>query len=272
MRFVEVLCAGTVVTGLVLVLDHLFLKPKRILNVLPSTTGSFHEPWWLEYSKSFFPVLLLVFLLRSFVAEPFRIPSGSMRPTLLEGDFILVNKYCYGLRIPFTGHSVFKVGLPKRGDIIVFKRDEDGKSMDVIKRTIGLPGDHIEYKNQTVFVNGEPIKQVFETEVNVWDALGMSTQLRKFTEMIDDRPHAILVENSAISGNYSYAYQDVVVPANHYFVMGDNRNNSKDSRFWGFVQDQDVQGKAVAIWMSWDQRASSWLKYVRFERFTAHLQ
>ena len=271
MRFVEILCTATVVTGLIVVLDHLFLRPKRLLNVLPSNNRSFSEPWWVEYSKSFFPVLLLVFLLRSFVAEPFRIPSGSMHPTLLEGDFILVNKYSYGLRTPFTGHLFFNRGSPKRGDIIVFKHEENGKSLDLIKRLIGLPGDHIEYKNQKIYVNGVLMKQTFDSELNDWNALGMPAQLRKFTEIIDDRSHDILIETSAISGNYHYAYQDVVVPANHYFVMGDNRNNSKDSRFWGFVRDQDVQGKAVAIWMSWDAEAPL-LKSVRFDRFTAHLQ
>jgi len=225
------------------------------------------EPWWVEYARSFFPILLIVLILRSFLVEPFRIPSGSMRPTLLEGDFIVVNKYAYGLRLPGSGTKVFSVGDPKRGDVIVFKHDKNGESMDMIKRVVGLPGDHIQYKNQTIYINDVPVKKDFKMEKEDSDMHGMKTLVREFTEQLGDVKHPIFVHaNPSLFSHYPY--DDVIVPAGSYFAMGDNRDNSGDSRVWGFVKDEDIQGRAFGVWMSWDSLENSWLPWnkIRWHR------
>lgn len=243
MRFSEILLTLTVATGAIWAVDALFFSAKR-----EKTKG---EPWWVEYAKSFFPILLIVFILRSFLAEPFRIPSGSMRPTLLEGDLIVVNKYDYGLRLPILGNQMIKIGSPKRGDVVVFKGTKNGKSIDMIKRVVGLPNDHVQYKDKIIYINGEPIKQEFIGEKVDTDPQGSSTTVRELVEHIGDHKHSMFTEPHALYLP-RYAYDDITVPEGQYFVMGDNRDNSGDSRFWGFVKDKDIQGRAIAIWMSWD--------------------
>lgn len=256
MRFSEILFIATVVTGGIWVLDILFIRHKRTLYILEDTKNknSIKEPWWIEYSKSFFPILLIVFILRSFLVEPFRIPSGSMRPTLLEGDFIVVNKFKYGLRLPLLGTKVVAIDNPKRGDVVVFKRNRNGKSIDMIKRVVGLPNDHVQYKDKILYINGDPIKQEFRSEKIDNNSPGAYFPVKLLTEYIDDKKHDILVQLTT-EGMHYYKYDDVIVPPNHYFVIGDNRDQSDDSRFWGFVADEDVQGQAIAIWMSWDSTA-----------------
>lgn len=253
MRFSEGLLIATVIAGVVWAIDSLFLRPKRMMNVLPTgwrNEDSAKEPWWVEYARAFFPILLIVLILRSFVAEPFRIPSGSMRPTLLEGDFIVVNKYDYGLRVPFFGNKILNMGFPERGDVVVFKHVEDGKSIDMIKRVIGVPGDHIRYKDKTLYINGEPVKTEFlGDKMDVTDTTHYP--VREFIENLDDKAHSIFLYPSQMQFMSNFPYDDVVVPKDSYFVMGDNRDNSKDSRMWGFVKDEDIQGRAFGIWMSW---------------------
>lgn len=245
MRFSEILLIATLVTGLVWFYDRLFCRQRYSHK---------KEPWWIEYSKAFFPVLLLVFLLRSFLLEPFRIPSGSMRPTLLEGDLIVVNKYEYGLRIPLFDKKIMDIGSPKRGDIIVFKHEKEGESIDMIKRVIGLPNDHIEYKNNTIYINGNPIKQEFLVEKTEYGERGEVFRVREFLEEIDGDRYTTYVRSDETLHRSGYVYQDVVVPKDCYFVMGDNRDNSRDSRSWGFVADKDIQGRALAVWMSFDYK------------------
>jgi len=264
MRFNEILLIVTILTGLIWLVDSLFFRPRRIMLVLPGKRAKdTMEPWWVEYSRAFFPILLIVLILRAFILEPFRIPSGSMRPTLLEGDFILVNKFDYGLRLPFTNTVVIPTGLPKRGDVVVFRHAKNGESLDMIKRVIGLPGDHIQYKDNTVYVNDKPMKQEFSGEKQDKDvSQEQGQQVRAFKETLDDINHDIYVHAGSMPRQYPY--QDVTVPPDEYFVMGDNRDNSDDSRFWGFVDNKDLLGKAVIIWFSWDSSPRSFMDCIKY--------
>lgn len=269
MRFSEILLIATAVTGAVWLLDAIFWRPKRMMYVIGRARQSDQEPWWVEYSRAFFPILLIVLILRSFLAEPFRIPSGSMRPTLLEGDFIVVNKYTYGLRLPLTGTKIISLNDPKRGDVVVFKHEENGESIDMIKRVIGLPGDHIQYKDGTIYINGEAVNKEFQVEKEDTLPQGHKIPVREYKETINGIQHQIFIHPEANQHLSHYAYTDVQVPAGSYFVMGDNRDNSKDSRVWGFVKDEDIQGRAFAVWMSWDSDSAS---KVRWHRLMTEIQ
>ena len=218
------------------------------------------QPTWVEYSGSFFPVIALVFVLRSFLFEPFKIPSSSMVPTLLVGDLILVNKFDYGIRLPIVNKKIIEVGNPQRGDVMVFKYPKD-PSQDYIKRVIGVPGDKITYENKRLTVNGQPVEYVpmddyLDDERPVYH--------KQFLEKLPNVPHRILNMDGARTINlsaveefphhenctYSYDKFTCIVPEGNYFMMGDNRDNSADSRYWGFVPDQNIVGKAVFVWMN----------------------
>jgi len=204
-------------------------------------TDSASESTAVEYAKSFFPVLLVVFVLRSFILEPFQIPSKSMVPTLKVGDYILVNKYTYGIRLPVIRTKVFDLNKPKRGDVMVFFPPHMNDTY-FIKRVIGLPGDEITYRNKELFVNGgrlerDPLAVLPEGRSRVQLAL----------ETLGDSTHVMQVDQMVPSRNFS-----TVVKPGHYFMMGDNRDNSSDSRIWGQVPEQDIVGRAFAIWMHWD--------------------
>lgn len=273
MRFSEILLAATAITGLIWLLDSLFFKSARLMRVLSSGPlgKTAKDPWYVEYSKAFFPVLLIVLILRSFIAEPFRIPSGSMHPTLWEGDFILVNKYDYGIRLPVVGTQVFGIGKPKRGDVIVFKHDDENDSKDMIKRVIGLPGDHVQYKDKIIYINGEPVKQAFIKDTLDMTLQGNTWPVQEREEFLDSIKHNIFVQSNALInqnmlGVPDYKFHEVVVPKDSYFVMGDNRDNSIDSRYWGFVKDDEILGRAFLIWMSWDSLENNWLKKIRWDR------
>jgi signal peptidase I len=205
-----------------------------------------NEPWLVEYARSFFPIVLIVLLLRSFLAEPFRIPSGSMMPTLLVGDFILVNKFTYGIRLPVINKKVLALNEPKRGDIVVFRYPKD-PSVDYIKRVIGLPGDRVVYDNKKLYINDKPVEQV---SLGRYEGFGQGqdmTGAEHLQENLNGIEHSILVRNDALSAEGVY-----VIPEGNYFVMGDNRDNSNDSRYWGTVPEENLVGKAFFIWMSWD--------------------
>ena len=205
-----------------------------------------HQSRIVEYSKSFFPVFLIVLVLRSFIVEPFRIPSNSMMPTLLTGDFILVNKFDYGIRLPVLDKKVVDVGFPERGDVVVFRYPED-PSTPFIKRVVGIPGDRIAYYDKVLYVNEEPMEQ---RPVGPYVGVGsgaIMTGASLRVEKFDDIEHQILVEPAAYS-----VQGTIVIPEGHYFVLGDNRDNSRDSRYWGTVSDDLLIGKAFRIWMNWD--------------------
>ena len=232
-------------------------KRKTILADTIAKVGK--EPWWVEYSVSFFPVILVVFLLRSFLVEPFKIPSSSMVPTLLVGDFILVNKFTYGIRLPVVNLKLIELNNPQRGDVMVFRYPED-PSLDYIKRVVGVPGDRIEYRNKRLTVNGVavPVRQIDDYLSK--ERMQFS---RRYVETLGGAEHEILLDDDApavtapsrafsfaANCTYNSGAMACTVPAGHYFMMGDNRDNSSDSRVWGFVPDQNIVGKAFFIWLN----------------------
>jgi signal peptidase I len=217
------------------------------------------QPWWLDWTAGLFPVILIVFLLRSFLFEPFKIPSGSMIPTLLVGDLILVNKFHYGVRLPVINKKIVANHDPQRGDVMVFRYPED-PSVDYIKRVVGVPGDEVSYRNQQLFVNGVLAETQPRPDFFNEDSLRFE---KEYVEKLGNVGHRILVDrqrqsyitvpdNFPLKENCRYSAEGVTckVPAGHYFMMGDNRDNSRDSRFWGFVPDENIVGKAFFVWMN----------------------
>ncbi len=255
MDFSLIMLLALGVTGLIWGLDRAWWAPARARkSQILKTAGepvekiqkAAAEPVWIEYARAFFPVILVVFLLRSFLIEPFRIPSGSMLPSLLIGDFILVNKYTYGIRIPVINIKIMDVGNPRRGDVMVF-RYPGNPSDNYIKRVAGLPGDHILYNNKKLYVNGKLMDQTEIGDYTYSEAGERHVKTRRLKEQLGDVEHDILHIDNWPSKNL-----DFTVPAGHYFVFGDNRDRSNDSRFWGPVPEQNIVGKAFMIWFSWD--------------------
>jgi signal peptidase I len=251
--FAAVMVILVALSGLILLYDRLVLVPQRKARVPSPANAQGSEaaskpPLVVEYARSFFPIFLIVLLLRSFLVEPFRIPSGSMMPTLLIGDFILVNKFAYGIRLPVLNTKLIDIGSPKRGDVVVFRYPED-PTTPFIKRVVGLPGDHIAYYGKTLWINGKPVSQTPLGEyMGVGAGANMTGALLR-NEQLEGVEHAILLEpEQTLPGT------EMVIPEGHYFVLGDNRDNSKDSRFWGTVPDENLIGKAFMIWMNWDSK------------------
>ncbi len=291
MNFALAMLVLLVVTGSVWLLDRLYLSRRRDAAVrvaleraspqLESRAGETaadqqarkeallqevreragKEPWWVEYSKSFFPVILIVFVLRSFLVEPFKIPSGSMIPTLLVGDFILVNKFTYGIRIPVINKKVFDVSDPQRGEVMVFRYPEN-PSLDYIKRIVGVPGDRVAYIDKRLTINGQPMPQTPVSDYQYTESGLNYVSSKEYREELSGHPHAMLVNPEAPSVQLATVrqfphrenceYNDrgfvCVVPPGHYFMMGDNRDSSSDSRYWGFVPEANIVGKAFLIW------------------------
>jgi signal peptidase I len=248
--FSFMLAAATLLTGFIWALDAWVWKPKRVAAAVAGgvPADNVREPIVVEYARSFFPVIFIVLLIRSFLFEPFRIPSDSMMPTLLDGDFIFVNKFAYGLRLPVINYKAVAIGEPKRGDVIVFRLPSD-PSVNYIKRLVGLPGDHIRVRNRQVFVNGEKMVVELNGRYQGPRNTGPQSDATVAVEDLEGVKHRILYIPDSSSRDY-----DEVVPAEHYFFMGDNRDNSRDSRFpeVGFVPEQNLVGKAVRIWLNWD--------------------
>lgn len=316
--FALFLAIATLVTGIIWCFERFKWAPARrakITALEAQTAGvvddetlakALKQPAWVETGASVFPVLLVVFVIRSFIYEPFQIPSGSMMPTMLVGDFILVEKFAYGIKDPVTQTTLIQTGHPKRGDIAVFKYPLD-PSLDYIKRVVGLPGDRITYdpiKKQVAvwpaceneqpcdeplsvtYSNGQPsdFVQIFSKgeggeipngffqipeEDNV--PLG-GVRLREYRETLGDTTHRILTVPGSQDRVAAYKQQQGqslaawVVPAGHYFMMGDNRDNSADSRYWAFVPEKNLVGRAVAIWMSFEKQPGEWPTGVRLDR------
>ena len=248
MKWFEIgLVVLTFATGITWLLDRMFLARRRVAR---DGLLEAKEPVVVDYSKAFFPVLAIVLVLRSFVAEPFRIPSSSMMPSLLVGDFILVNKFAYGLRLPVTNRRFVDIGRPARGDVVVF-RPPHHPDQDWIKRIVGLPGDTVAYRDNVVLVNGT----AFEYRLlGRYVGEGQGREMAGASLLVEElpgRPHPVLERD----GPRFFSPQGVgewVVPAGHYFVMGDNRDNSEDSRYWGFLPESSLRGKAFLVWMHWD--------------------
>jgi len=284
-NFALLLFMATVVTGLYWVAEHLWFLPRRrraaaelearagqrnaklaaqgIAPVEPKLAEARHkvlaQPWWLDWTAGLFPVILAVFVLRSFLFEPFKIPSGSMIPTLLVGDLILVNKYTYGVRLPVLNTKLTDGTPPKRGDVMVF-RYPPRPSLDYIKRVVGVPGDEVAYLNKRLTINGQPVPT---SELPPYFDQDAMRYFKQFSEQLGDKQHRLLVNDDApafvpavepfeFKQNCRYSVEGVVckVPRGHYFMMGDNRDNSLDSRYWGFVPDRNIVGKAFLIWMN----------------------
>jgi signal peptidase I len=284
-NFALLLLLATVVTGLYWLAERFYFMPKRRRAVAALEAEATHrnaalaqrgiaqvdgdveearqsllmQPWWLDWTAGLFPVIAIVFLLRSFLFEPFKIPSGSMIPTLLVGDLILVNKFTYGLRLPVANIKITEGNKPQRGDVMVF-RYPPKPSLDYIKRVIGVPGDEIAYLNKRLTINGKPVPTSTAPEFFDEDVM---RYFKQFEEDIDGRKHRLLndddrpafvpgTDDFPFKQNCRYSVEGVVckVPENQYFMMGDNRDNSLDSRYWGFVPDRNIVGKAFFVWMN----------------------
>jgi signal peptidase I len=285
-NFSLLLFLATVVTGVYWVAERLYFWPRRRkaaaaleesviarraeldrkgiakldLEVSPEARGRvLMQPWWLDWTAGLFPVIAIVFVLRSFLFEPFKIPSGSMIPTLMIGDLILVNKFTYGVRLPVINKKIIETGSPERGDVMVFRYPPQ-PNLDYIKRVIGVPGDEVAYLNKRLTINGQPVETSKLPDFFEKDEM---RYFQQFEEKIGDKPHRLLnnanvpafiqgASNFAYRENCRYSVEGVTckVPEGHYFVMGDNRDNSLDSRYWGFVPDENIVGKAFFVWMN----------------------
>lgn len=271
MNFALVLFIALVVTGGIWLIDSLTTGRNRPKD------GKL--PWLVDYSKSFFPVILVVFILRSFLVEPFKIPSGSMLPTLEIGDFILVNKYEYGIRLPVINKKIIELGKPARGDVMVFRFPLD-PSLDYIKRVVGLPGDVVEYTDKRLTINGEPVETATAGEYS-YVASGLNyVQGKTWHEKLGAHDHLAMTQEDMppvlvhqVLGDFpnrdNCSYNErgfkCSVPEGHYFMLGDNRDASNDSRYWGFVPDQNIVGRAFLIW--WNLGEGWQIKFGRIGHF-----
>lgn len=264
--FALLLVALTLGSALICLVDACFFarRRKQAAQSAPrrtdkATAGGDKRPLFVEYARSLFPIFLVVLLLRSFLFEPFRIPSASMMPTLLIGDFILVNKFVYGVRLPVLDTLVREGGAPEKGDVVVFRYPLD-TSVSYIKRVVGLPGDYVVYHDHALFVNGEPVRQEVRGAYTAYGAGMPMDGVEVRSEFLVETRHDILISQRDLGQRF-----ETRVPAGHYFVLGDNRDHSRDSRFWGFVPEQNMIGQACLIWMSWDWK--NWRNgFVAFSR------
>ena len=263
MNFELVLAVTLAVTGLIWFIDlvvRLYTRQTRP-QTHPDVDDVGRRPWLIDFARSFFPVLLFVFVLRSFIVEPFRIPSGSMLPTLQIGDFILVNKYEYGLRLPILDDKIISVGKPDYGDVMVFRYPHD-EEINYIKRVIGVPGDEIIYHDKTVHVNGQQVTQEYVGNYTLANRRASNNRRLQLTAISEthasNESFMILHDEKRPSVNLRFE-----VPEGHYFVMGDNRDHSNDSRFWGFVPEENIVGRAFFVWFSWNYSGDEGIDWSR---------
>ena len=259
MDFSLILFFALLVSGGIILL-YKFITRGR--NALPAAGIENKQPILVEYARALFPVILIVFVLRSFIVEPFRIPSGSMLPTLYIGDFILVNKFQYGIRIPVINKKIIPLGTPDRGDVMVFRYPVNPK-LNFIKRVVGLPGDVLSYKNKKLSINGVAVSVKSDGDF-AFKQQKMNGQIAdQYRESIAGESHTILIDKSRNSRNL----ESVTVPEGHYFVMGDNRDHSNDSRYWRFVPESHVVGRAFFIWFSWKSTTGGGVEWSRIGDF-----
>lgn len=241
----QILLAASIITGLLVFLGWL-----KKFNEGDSA--------FVDYGRALFPVIIIVFALRSFLAEPFRIPSGSMLPTLHLGDFILVNKAAYGIRLPIIYKKVISTGEPDRGDVMVFRYPENPE-INFIKRVVGLPGDTVDVQGKKLTINGKPIKQILQDENHQAQDSGQGYPSLRYLEELGDISHDILIRRGSRGGRSFNG----TIPQGQYFVLGDNRDNSRDSRYWGFVPEENLVGRAFFIWFAWDIAGGSGVDWPR---------
>jgi signal peptidase I len=242
MNFQLILVILVGLSGLIYLLDVLFFAKKR-----NATDTQQKMPLFIDYARSFFPVLLLVLIVRSFLVQPFRVPSGSLEPTILPNDFVAVNQFAYGLRLPVIHTKILAIGRPKRGDVAVFRYPPNPK-IDYVKRVIGLPGDRVVYKQKTLYINGKKMPQKFLRTGYDFAPPDFSIPANVKEETLGAVKHEIQVRQKGGDNNEF----EVIVPEKSYFMMGDNRDDSADSRYFGFVPETSLIGKAFIIWFSWD--------------------
>lgn len=244
------LTLGVAVTGVITLIDKLLWAKARV-------EAGGKQPKIIEFSRSFFPALLIVWIIRSFIIQPYRVPTGSLEPTVMPGDFIAVKQYSYGLHLPVINIKILNIGEPKRGDIALFYYPEDTR-VRFVKRVVGLPGDHIEYKNKILTINGKTMDQEFQGTTLSDEPGQIPTIVVHLKEQLNGIKHDIYVRpNAGMNQDI-----DVVVPKGHYYMMGDNRDSSLDSRIWGFVPEENLIGQAFGVWMSWNSNQ----KKVRWNR------
>lgn len=253
MDFALILFLALAVTGAFTAWDKFVRRPRLRREGREDAS----DPFLVEYSKAFFPVILIVFVLRSFIVEPFRIPSGSMLPSLYIGDFILVNKFVYGIRLPVIDAKLIGVSEPERGDVMVFRFPHD-ESINYIKRVVGLPGDQIEYQDKTLTINGRKVVQQPAPDDVLDETVNGDEFMNHLIEELGGTNHSILKDSDKPSTSMRFS-----VPEGHYFVMGDNRDYSNDSRYWGFVPEDNIIGQAFFIWFSWDSADDGGINWSR---------
>lgn len=259
--FPLILLAVIVFTGLVSLVDLIYCVARR-----ESLFADIKRPVIIEYARAFFPVLLAVFLIRSFIAQPYRVPTGSLEPSVMPGDFIFVNQYDYGLNMPVWNKKLISVGAPQTGQIALLYFPVNHQ-FNFVKRVIGMPGDKISMIDKVLYINGKKEPQQFIENVTQLNDFGQLITYQKMQEDLNGVKHDIILRSDVPAVNF----YNVVVPQGEYFVMGDNRDESDDSRYWGFVHEQDFIGRALLVWMNWNSHAPSVLDYIGWNRIGTKL-
>jgi signal peptidase I len=254
--FPLILLSLTLFSGVIALVDSIW----RRFSGVKYTKGC-QKHWIIDYARSFFPVFLIVLLIRSFVVQPYRVPTGSLEPTIMPGDFILVNQYEYGLKLPVWGTKIVKLSEPKRGQIALFHFPVNHR-ITFVKRVVGVPGDRISYIDKVFYINGKKQSQKFVGWATDRVGAGAPFRVKVYQENLGGVKHKIYIEPNRPATNF----YNLKVPKGEYFMVGDNRDNSDDSRYWGFVKQKDFIGKALFVWLSWDSYAKSWLHKIRWDR------
>lgn len=260
-NFALILTMVTIFTGVVTLVDYIYSRLTKDPGYVKQEGKKKHKPLLIDYCRAFFPVLLIVLIIRSFIAQPYRVPSGSLEPTVKPGDLILVAQYSYGVHLPVWDKTIIPVGKPKAGQVALFYYPVN-HNLTFVKRVIGVPGDRISYIDKVLYINGKEQPQKFSRDVTQLNDAGQLITYKVYQETINGVTHQILRRPDMKAINF----YDLKVPKGEYFMMGDNRGESDDSRFWGFVDFKNFIGRALLIWMSWDSNATSFSDKIRWHR------